>query len=298
MSDELRRELRVFYEREGDQDCQVALYESHDWVHNRLKQIVLGWTMASTDPESVILDAGCAEGMYLRFLASSIRKGIGIDLSSRKIERAQRYAGQSSNLHFAVASLEDLPLPSSFFDVVLTIETVEHVPDAQRALKEVIRVLKQGGVFICSVPTELDERLAGYKRDLSWREKSGHLHSFGRRDFMHHLTNAGFIVDTAQVVDVFGPSLRHLVSMSWPARMVKTIFGWMRDGLRPATDRRPPNERIQPGRQSRQEVEKKNEDSIGMKLWPRVDERLSNLPLVQLRASYCVFRAIKLSEGA
>jgi len=59
-------------------------------------------------------------------------------------ERAHR-----ANLHL---DLQQIDLPSESLDVILTAHVLEHVPDTDRALDEIYRVLKPGGVVLVAVP--------------------------------------------------------------------------------------------------------------------------------------------------
>jgi hypothetical protein len=52
----------------------------------------------------------------------------------------------------AGADLQDLQFPDGFFDVVMTAEVLEHVPDEQRAIREISRVLARGGHLVLEVP--------------------------------------------------------------------------------------------------------------------------------------------------
>lgn len=53
---------------------------------------------------------------------------------------------------YVLGDVESLPLQSAQFDVVVSFETIEHVPDYQRFLAEVKRALRQDGLFIASTP--------------------------------------------------------------------------------------------------------------------------------------------------
>lgn len=61
--------------------------------------------------------------------------------------------------NFVQTSLHEFPLPENKFDYVLSLETLEHVPDPLLFLKEVKRVLKKGGVLVMSAPPATSEYL-------------------------------------------------------------------------------------------------------------------------------------------
>lgn len=52
----------------------------------------------------------------------------------------------------AGADLQDLHFPTGFFDIVMTAEVLEHVPDEQLAIREIARVLAPGGHLVLEVP--------------------------------------------------------------------------------------------------------------------------------------------------
>jgi len=97
----------------------------------------------------LVLDLGCAEGLFAKL---AIRKGwrvVGMDVDTTSLSVARR---QAPGADFALGSGEALPFPDSFFDSVIMLDVLEHVPSERLTLQEVDRVLKPGGRLIISVP--------------------------------------------------------------------------------------------------------------------------------------------------
>ena len=92
-----------------------------------------------------VLDVGCGIGHSFTELAP--RTTIGVDLD------ADALAGQDRETH--VADMRALPFPDGSFDALLSIQSIEHVPDADRAIAEFARVLKPGGVAVLVTPNRL-----------------------------------------------------------------------------------------------------------------------------------------------
>jgi SAM-dependent methyltransferase len=76
---------------------------------------------------------------------------VGVDLSADAIAYARtRYA--RPNVEFRVDDLLAPRLDDRSFDVVCSLETLEHLPDRDAFLREVVRVLRDDGVFVVSTP--------------------------------------------------------------------------------------------------------------------------------------------------
>jgi 2-polyprenyl-3-methyl-5-hydroxy-6-metoxy-1,4-benzoquinol methylase len=119
----------------------------------------LNWLMPLTGKS--VLDAGCGEG---RVSFELIRRGArvwGVDVSERAIVMARVLVPQAQ---FAASSLLDLrDLRDGFFDCVVLLEVIEHLPESERgsALRELHRVLAPHGTLVISVPSDivpLDEK--------------------------------------------------------------------------------------------------------------------------------------------
>ena len=97
-------------------------------------------------PDGRVLDLGCGVGHSFSELAP--RESVGVDLS------ADALAGQERETH--VADMRALPLPDASFASVLSVQSIEHVPDPERVFAEVVRVLEPGGTAIFVTPNRLE----------------------------------------------------------------------------------------------------------------------------------------------
>ena len=103
-----------------------------------------------------VLDVACGEGYGSALLARDAAHVTGVDLSPQAIGHAQRAYADRGNLEFVAASCARMPLPEASFDLVVSFETLEHIPEQAEFLAEVARVLKPDGLFILSCPNKLE----------------------------------------------------------------------------------------------------------------------------------------------
>jgi SAM-dependent methyltransferase len=98
-----------------------------------------------------VLDAGCGVGYGSAFLGAAARSVVGVDVSGEAIDYARaRYGG--GNVEFAVGDLQQLERTDAEFDAVVAFEVIEHLPQPERFVVEVRRVLKPDGVLVVSTP--------------------------------------------------------------------------------------------------------------------------------------------------
>lgn len=97
-----------------------------------------------------VLDVACGAGFGVRMIAGHCAKVVGVDLDELSIAEA-READVEDAGEYLVADATRMPFADGAFDVVLSFETLEHVP-ATSFLREVNRVLKQGGWLLLSTP--------------------------------------------------------------------------------------------------------------------------------------------------
>jgi len=96
-----------------------------------------------------VLDIGCAGG----FMAEEMEKRracvSGIDPSEPAIDAARTHArAEGFQIDYAVGVGEDLPYADGMFDIVVSVDMLEHVSDLSQVISEISRVLKPGGKFL------------------------------------------------------------------------------------------------------------------------------------------------------
>jgi 2-polyprenyl-3-methyl-5-hydroxy-6-metoxy-1,4-benzoquinol methylase len=99
-----------------------------------------------------VFDIACGTGYGTDILrAAGAERVFGADVSSEAIEIAKnRY--RSATVEFKVGDILNIDFPKNYFDVITCFETIEHVHDQEKALKEIKKVLKPNGLLIISSP--------------------------------------------------------------------------------------------------------------------------------------------------
>ncbi len=101
-----------------------------------------------------VLDCGCGAGQYVQALLDRGVDARGIEFDCVKVARfAREHPEWASNVR--TGDIEAMEFPDEVFDVVLLNEVLEHVTDERRALAEIHRVLRTGGVLVVFSPNRL-----------------------------------------------------------------------------------------------------------------------------------------------
>ena len=100
-----------------------------------------------------VLDVGCGSGWATRLLAQSAVNGrvTGIDISDEMIRLARDSSRTLPNVDFETASAEQLPFSDLEFTHAFSMESLYYYTNISKALGEIFRVLKAGGLFVAVV---------------------------------------------------------------------------------------------------------------------------------------------------
>jgi ubiquinone/menaquinone biosynthesis C-methylase UbiE len=106
----------------------------------------------NVSPDARVLDIGCGSGWATRLLAEYAAAGrvTGIDISDEMIQLAREQSQSHPNVDFEVASAERLPFADDEYTHAFSMESLYYYRDLPKALGEIHRVMKAGGLF-CAV---------------------------------------------------------------------------------------------------------------------------------------------------
>ena len=141
--------------------------------------------------EARVLDVGCGSGWATRLLAGYAINGqvTGIDISDEMIRVARESSQAFPNTDFEVASAEQLPFTDNEFTHAFSMESLYYYSDILKALTEIHRVLRPGGLFVAVV-------------DLYWENEATHqwidelkvpVELLSVDDYRGLFTDAGFV---------------------------------------------------------------------------------------------------------
>jgi SAM-dependent methyltransferase len=140
--------------RVGERDQPARYTMSDDYrqreIATRGAAESAGFFLPHLRPGMRLLDVGSGPGSITLDLAALVAPGevVGVDVQEREVEAARALASERSidNARFEVGDAYALPFPDASFDAVFSHATLLHLGDPARALREMRRVLRPGGV--------------------------------------------------------------------------------------------------------------------------------------------------------
>ena len=124
-------------------------------THQKLKKIVSDLI----GPDDTVLECACGTGLLSAVIAPKCRHLTATDLSREMLKKAEKNCAAFRNIRFAQADITALPCPDSSFDKVAAGNVFHLLDDPLKALGELNRVCKNGGMLI--IPTYMNKDLKG-----------------------------------------------------------------------------------------------------------------------------------------
>lgn len=147
-------------------------------------------------PNSVFVEIGCGDAAVTQALAASAQETIGIDVTPALVD----LGAAPTNFRFVQTDGTRLAVDSDRVDVVYSNQLIEHLhpDDASRHLQEVCRILKSGGLYICTTPNRITgpHDISGY---FGYEPDGFHMREYDHAALASAFQDAGFRSARAQV---------------------------------------------------------------------------------------------------
>jgi ubiquinone/menaquinone biosynthesis C-methylase UbiE len=172
-------------------DKRAEVFDRLEWARNE-EFINFFINECNTRSNSIFLDVGCGTGIITRKLMAKASKVIGIDISSKMIQKAiaQTNSEQLSEIGYVLMDAQSMGLKTESIALVSIRMALHHIKDVVKALTEVHRILvKNGKVVICEgVPPDHRVR-ERYEQIFALKEER---HTFSEAELINLLYKVGF----------------------------------------------------------------------------------------------------------
>jgi len=98
------------------------------------------------------LDVGCGPGVLVPDLLDRAFEVWGVDAAPNMINECHKNFSQEPKAHFSVGDATEIDFPAGSFDVVICAGVIDHIRDHERAIAEMLRVLRIDGTLIVAFP--------------------------------------------------------------------------------------------------------------------------------------------------
>ena len=224
-------------------ELQQTLYSSSNYTRRRLHQTRLQWvtkaiaTHAPAIPVSSALEYGPGSGIYLPILAQHCADVTAADIELAYLSEIQPLANEMKRLKLVVDDIQDSRIEDNSFGLVLCSEVLEHVPDPERSLKTLYRILKPGGIAIVTTPQryslmELSCKVAFLPGIIQvvrriYREPvlpTGHISLRTHSEFNSAIEDSGFVFVEHRKFGLYLPVLAEF-GRDWGGRVIEALEG-------------------------------------------------------------------------
>ena len=155
--------------------------------------------------QKTVLELATGTGLIAKHIVSDAALIEATDASADMIAMAQQEC-RSTKLHFSVQDMFHLPYADASFDVIIVANALHIVPEPEKALREICRMLKDGGLLIAPTFTHQGNSLYGRVRAFCLRLAGFPLHSkWSSEDYLAFLRENGWHIQKSAVLKASFP---------------------------------------------------------------------------------------------
>jgi SAM-dependent methyltransferase len=147
---------RKVYEETPEGEAVEGLIQGGIFLTSEMmerKNAVLGFIdRYAGDRKLLALDVGCGTGMTMRDILRRGHSVAGVDITEAMLHQAKAVVSQFDRAWRIVSDVEHMPFADGYFDVVLCLGVLQYLQTDRRAISEIRRVVRDGGLVIITLP--------------------------------------------------------------------------------------------------------------------------------------------------
>ncbi len=150
-----------------------------------------------------VLDIGCGFGRHSYGVAALGASVVACDLAILELKEVlatafameqDKQLPDSTSVFSVAGDCTDLPFEDNSFDCAIASEVMEHIKDDAKAMRELARILRPGGVLAVTVPAFIPEKICWMLSEEyhSPKAEGGHVRIYSKTEIVRKLNAAGF----------------------------------------------------------------------------------------------------------
>ncbi len=148
-------DVKEQYKEADNLNTRISIHEKYST--NKMGIANWNFTIYQIKNGIRVLELGCGTGsMWIEHkdVINKCSQIVFSDLSEGMLDAARENIGEFRNVEYRIIDIQDIPFEDEHFDIVIANYMLYHVPDINKAISEVSRVLKKGGYFYAGTAGE------------------------------------------------------------------------------------------------------------------------------------------------
>jgi ubiquinone/menaquinone biosynthesis C-methylase UbiE len=162
-----------------ENDAEIFDYFDEKQTDTRLRQTVVK-KLGKIATDSIIMDIGSGGGWIANELIDMCDTFFSVDISEKNLSKI--HAKLNKNNHYPIqADVMHLPFADDSIDYIISSAMIEHIPDPERAIHEMYRILKPNGILLIETPYKEKIKINQCIHCNKPTPANAHLHSFDEK---------------------------------------------------------------------------------------------------------------------